>query len=311
LINYSNIIIALGILFFVVSLIYFIYHIYITYFGKVTKSSIWPTSRFGFVVSISLMFHFLLFVLMMRSDSDDLSLLVPQEKFGLSGETFVSVGIITEDGAPEVAPAPETPIEQKPAADDPILKTTRPDPTVPTATQDTKTPSAPSTTPSTQPNPTPSTTTSATGTANSTGTSATPGVGGQGAGEEKAIQIAEEMPIFPGCEDEMTALDREACTKRKMTEFIQKNVKYPDIAVKNNTQGKIMVTFVVEKDGSITNIKTIGTRLGDHCDEAAITSVNGLNNLTRRIQAGRQNGKTVRIRYTIPVNFSLKERGKN
>jgi periplasmic protein TonB len=271
------------------------------------KANPWPTSHFGFMISLSLILHLLLFGAMMRTDEDDLSILRPQEKFGSNeGEAAFNLEIITEAGEPEQAAAPSEPTEDQPTADKEILKTETADKNVPTVAPDTK----PSTNISTPAPPQTSESTSTSTTTN--GTSSSPSTGGQqGSGEEKAIQIAEEMPLFPGCEDELTPIDREACTKRKMTEFIQKNVKYPDVAVKNNKQGKVLVSFVVEKDGSITSIKIIGTRLGDDCDEAAMEAVKGMNNLARKILAGKQNGKTVRVKYQIPVNFSLKERGKN
>jgi periplasmic protein TonB len=129
----------------------------------------------------------------------------------------------------------------------------------------------------------------------------------QGTSLEKPLQYAEDMPIFPGCESEIDALARENCTKRKLTEYVQKTVRYPELAIKNNIQGKIMISFIVEKDGSISEIKVISDKLGNGCGEASIAAVKTMNNFTKKIQAARQNGRAVRLKYTIPVTFTLNE----
>ncbi len=240
---------------------------------------------------------------MLRSSDDDLVFL-PQEKFGLDGESAFNIEFVAEVGTPEQAAAPiEEPNEEPSTNEEKILKTKTAIESVPTVATDDR----PKATPS---NSTPTNTNPESTATNTSGQSATPGVpGGQSNGDEKALQIAEDMPIFPGCEAEQTPLERELCSKRKMTEFVQKNVKYPDIAMKKNTQGKITVSFIVEKNGDITNIKVVGKSLGDGCEDAAIKSVQSMNNFTRKIIGGRQNGRPVRIKYNIPVTFTLLQRG--
>ncbi len=82
--------------------------------------------------------------------------------------------------------------------------------------------------------------------------------------------------------------------------FLQKNIKYPAMAKENNIQGKVYITFVVERDGSLTDIKIVrdpGSGLGDEAERVL--------KISPHWKPGIQNGKPVRVQYTVPVNFSL------
>jgi len=82
--------------------------------------------------------------------------------------------------------------------------------------------------------------------------------------------------------------------------FLQKNIKYPAMAKENNISGKVYITFVVERDGSLTDIKIVrdpGSGLGDEAERVL--------KISPHWKAGIQNGKPVRVQYTVPVNFSL------
>ncbi|OCX53774.1 energy transducer TonB [Mucilaginibacter sp. PPCGB 2223] len=82
--------------------------------------------------------------------------------------------------------------------------------------------------------------------------------------------------------------------------FLQKNIHYPSIAKENGIQGKAYIQFIVERDGSLTDIKSLrdpGSGLG----EEAIRVLK----MSPHWKPGIQNGKPVRVQYTIPVNFSL------
>lgn len=97
----------------------------------------------------------------------------------------------------------------------------------------------------------------------------------------------EEMPDFPG-------------GSAKLIEYIQKNLRYPMSARENDTQGKVFVGFVVEKDGSISDVKVL-RGIGDGCDEEAVRVVQSL----PKFNPGKQNGNPVRVQYTLPIVFSL------
>ncbi len=81
-------------------------------------------------------------------------------------------------------------------------------------------------------------------------------------------------------------------------QFLQKHIVYPIAAERNNTYGKVLVTFVVERDGQLTEIK-VRRGIGDGCDEEAIRVLK----LTSPWKPGTQGGKPVRVAYSIPINF--------
>jgi protein TonB len=89
---------------------------------------------------------------------------------------------------------------------------------------------------------------------------------------------------------------------QKFYDFLSNKIKYPNAAKEAGTQGKVIMTFVVEKDGSLTDIKVLrepGNGLGDEATRVL--------KLAPKWKPGIQNGKPVRVQYTIPVNFSLGE----
>jgi protein TonB len=129
----------------------------------------------------------------------------------------------------------------------------------------------------------------------------------QSDGKEKALQIVENMPLFPGCERETTPLAKEECTRRMIKEFIQQNLRYPELAIKNNVQGQVIAQFVVEKDGTISEIK-IYKDIGSGTGTAAMDAVEKLNKMSEKIKPGNQGGKNVRVKYNIPINFSLRQK---
>ncbi len=103
----------------------------------------------------------------------------------------------------------------------------------------------------------------------------------------KVFFIVEDMPEFPGGE-------------MALRKYIAKHVKYPVIAQENGVQGKVYVTFVVGKDGSINNAR-IARGVDPSLDKEALRVVNGL----PRWKPGKQRGKPVNVSYTVPINFVL------
>ncbi|HEY0175298.1 MAG TPA: TonB family protein [Pedobacter sp.] len=84
------------------------------------------------------------------------------------------------------------------------------------------------------------------------------------------------------------------------SKFIQRNLRYPEQAMEKETQGKVFVSFVVEKDGSISNV-IVMKGIGDGCDEEAMRVIKK----SPRWRPGIQNGIPVRVRYNIPLSFML------
>lgn len=106
--------------------------------------------------------------------------------------------------------------------------------------------------------------------------------------EEQIFTVVENDPEFPG--------GMEALYK-----YLAQNIKYPQLARDNNITGRVYVTFVVEKDGSIANPKVLRD-IGGGCGQEAIRVVKSMPKWT----PGKQRGKAVRVQFNLPVNFSLK-----
>ena len=105
--------------------------------------------------------------------------------------------------------------------------------------------------------------------------------------ETKVFDVVEEMPQFPG-------------GQAALLEYLAKNIKYPVVAEENGIQGKVIVTFVVERDGSITDVKVVKS-VDPSLDKEASRVVKSM----PRWQPGKQNGSAVRVKYTVPVQFRL------
>ena len=105
--------------------------------------------------------------------------------------------------------------------------------------------------------------------------------------EQEIFKIVEEMPSFPGGE-------------QKLMEFVGKNIKYPQIARETGIQGRVFVNFVVEPDGSVSNVSVL-RGIGGGCDEEAMRVVKSM----PKWKPGKQRGKAVRVQYMLPVNFRL------
>lgn len=105
--------------------------------------------------------------------------------------------------------------------------------------------------------------------------------------EEPIFVIVESMPEFPGGEE-------------ARLKYLNDNVRYPDMAKEAGIQGRVFVEFVVEKDGSVTNVRVV-RGIGGGCDEEAIRVVE---NMPRWIP-GRQRNVPVRVRFNMPIRFIL------
>lgn len=122
--------------------------------------------------------------------------------------------------------------------------------------------------------------------------------------EEEIFKVVEQMPRFPGCEDKGTEKEKEDCAKTKMLEYIYSNLKYPAIARENGVEGQVVLQFVVDRDGTITDTKVVRD-IGAGCGEAASKVVEGMNNMGKKWLPGKQRGRPVRVLYTLPVKFKL------
>lgn len=105
--------------------------------------------------------------------------------------------------------------------------------------------------------------------------------------EEKVFDVVEQMPQFPGGD-------------AALFEYLSTHIKYPTIAEENGVQGRVIVTFVVERDGSITDVKVVKS-VDPSLDKEASRLVAGM----PKWIPGKQNGSAVRVKYTVPVTFRL------
>ena len=105
--------------------------------------------------------------------------------------------------------------------------------------------------------------------------------------ETKVFDVVEQMPSFPGGD-------------KALFEYLSKNIKYPVVAEENGIQGRVIVTFVVERDGSITDVRVVKS-VDPSLDKEAQRVVKSM----PRWIPGKQNGSSVRVKYTVPVAFKL------
>ena len=103
----------------------------------------------------------------------------------------------------------------------------------------------------------------------------------------------EQMPMLGDCKDE-------TCTQTEIMKFIARNFKYPEIAKANGVEGRVILEFVVEKNGKVGRVKIL-KGLDKHIDKAAINVVEKLPEFT----PGKQIGKAVPVKYTVPIKCSL------
>lgn len=121
--------------------------------------------------------------------------------------------------------------------------------------------------------------------------------------EEEIFTIVENMPTLGGCEKEKDEQAKSNCTQRKIFEHLGKVMKYPQMAKEAGIQGQVFVSFVVDKNGKVTNVEVLrGVAGGKVLDDEAVRMVKTLPDFT----PGKQRGKSVQVRYSIPIKFSLK-----
>jgi protein TonB len=107
-------------------------------------------------------------------------------------------------------------------------------------------------------------------------------------GPAQVFTIVEQMPEFPEGEE-------------GLFKYLSKNIKYPSMAKDNGISGTVYVTFVVEGNGQITDVKKL-RGIGGGCDEEAIRVVKSMPSW----KPGKQNGKAVRVQYNLPIKFTLR-----
>ena len=120
----------------------------------------------------------------------------------------------------------------------------------------------------------------------------------------EVFKVVESMPRFPGCEPKLDKKELQSCSDKKRLRFTYSNIRYPAEAREKGIQGTAVVKFIVEKDGSITNIELVqdpGAGIG----EESLRVVRSMVEKNIKWIPGKQNGVPVRVEYTLPIKFSL------
>lgn len=105
--------------------------------------------------------------------------------------------------------------------------------------------------------------------------------------ENKIFTVVEQMPMYPGGD-------------AALMQYLSSNIHYPAVAAENGVQGRVVVGFVVEKDGSITDVNVLRS-VDPSLDREAMRVVKSMPRWT----PGKQNGSAVRVKYQVPVTFRL------
>ncbi|MBR1564704.1 MAG: energy transducer TonB [Paludibacteraceae bacterium] len=106
--------------------------------------------------------------------------------------------------------------------------------------------------------------------------------------EQVIFVVVETMPEFPG-------------GQAALFKYLSENVKYPVIAQENGIQGRVICQFVVNKDGSIVDVEVVRSGGDASLDKEAVRVIKSM----PKWNPGKQRGKAVRVKYTVPVNFKL------
>ena len=106
--------------------------------------------------------------------------------------------------------------------------------------------------------------------------------------EEVIFKVVETMPEFPG-------------GSKALFKYLSENVKYPVIAQENGIQGRVICQFTINKDGSIVDVEVVRSGGDPSLDKEAVRVIKSM----PKWNPGKQRGKPVRVKYTVPVNFKL------
>ena len=122
-------------------------------------------------------------------------------------------------------------------------------------------------------------------------------------------KVVEQMPRFPGCEGEdlETEAEKKSCADAKMLDYIYTNLVYPAEAFEKKVNGGLVIQFVIETDGYISEINVV-RGIGYGCDQAAIDIIESMNTLGEAWRPGHQRGKPVRVLYTLPIKFDTQKK---
>ncbi|NSL90060.1 energy transducer TonB [Chitinophaga solisilvae] len=108
--------------------------------------------------------------------------------------------------------------------------------------------------------------------------------------KEEIFTFVEQPPTFPGGEE-------------ALAKYLSKNIRYPRVAQENGISGTVFVQFVVDSEGNIKDVKTVGAAKGGGLEEEAVRVVRTM----PKWKAGKQNGRQVSVQFNLPIRFTLQE----
>lgn len=122
--------------------------------------------------------------------------------------------------------------------------------------------------------------------------------------QEEEFSEVDEMPIFGGCEkDDLDKEQLTQCSNKKLIEFVHKNIVYPKLARELGIEGKVMIKFVIDEKGKVTDAEIEKDIYAD-CGKEALRIVNMMPNWT----PGKFKNKPVRVLLKLPVSFQLTDK---
>lgn len=116
--------------------------------------------------------------------------------------------------------------------------------------------------------------------------------------------IVEDMPRFPGCEDESDKKIRQTCAQQKMLQYIYKEINYPTIARETGIEGTVVVRFYIDEQGNV-KAPEILKEIGGGCGKEAMRVVKTMNNMSEKWTPGKQRGRAVKVYFNLPVKYKL------
>ncbi len=124
------------------------------------------------------------------------------------------------------------------------------------------------------------------------------------AAKDEVYKVVQFTPRFPGCEDLQTQKEKKSCADAKMLKYIYNNLKYSEEAINKKVNNGLVVQFIIETDGYITDINVIKD-IGYGCAQSAIDVVESMNHMEELWIPGSHFGRNVRVKYTLPIKFNL------
>ncbi|MFT5942269.1 MAG: protein TonB [Sediminicola sp.] len=118
---------------------------------------------------------------------------------------------------------------------------------------------------------------------------------------EVLFALIENVPVYPGCDKNITNEAQKECFQEKVMDHIRKNFTYPEVAIDLGIQGRVYVQFVIDAQGNITNIATRGPH--PYLEKEAYRIISKLPLMT----PGKQRGRAVKVPYNMPITFKLED----